>query len=316
VEERIIRGMAGSTLLEYLEWLVEGEPFGEAEVELVGVFQLFEGQEVFPFGVVLDAGDAVGEGVVDGEVEGFCSYFGAGGWDFAEDEAGCCGFAEDSGGVAGGVAIDLGAGGVGGVSGDVGGGEGDGVGECHVAVYPAEDAGVAGCDLVDVLAGGEFGSGPEGVVPAAAFEPDAGPGFGGVGADALLHLGEGFDSVEVDGELLLSSGGHVGVGVVEAGHREGAVEVDDAGLWGFQLEDLGVSSGGENFSVGDGEGLNFCGGGGWVVGTEMGSGEDISVEIDGVRRGILCLSEGGEEQDCGESEGFHEWSVSRSSSEV
>ena len=99
-----------------------------------------------------------------------------------------------------------------------------------MAVDPAEDAGVAGGDLVDVLAGGEFGAGPEGVVPAAALEPGLGFGLGGVDANALLHLGQGFDSVEVDGELLLAGCGHVGVSVVEAGHREGAVEVDDFGF--------------------------------------------------------------------------------------
>ncbi len=33
--------------------------------------------------------------------------------------------------------------------------------------------------------------------------------------------------VEVDGEFLLAGGGDVGVGVVEAGHGEGVVEVDD-----------------------------------------------------------------------------------------
>ncbi len=58
-------------------------------------------------------------------------------------------------------------------------------------------------------------------------------GVGGVGADALLHLGEGGRAVEVDGELLLAGVGDVGVGVVEAGHGEGAVEVDDLGGWGL-----------------------------------------------------------------------------------
>ncbi len=98
-----------------------------------------------------------------------------------------------------GVAVDLGAGWVGGVGRDVGGGEGCGVGQGHVAVDAAEDAGVAGGDLVNVLAGGEFGAGPEGVVPTASDQPCSGLRRCGVGADALLHLGEGFDSVEVDG---------------------------------------------------------------------------------------------------------------------
>ncbi len=44
----------------------KAQPLGYAEVEFAGVLELFQGEEVFPFGVVLDAGDAVGEGVVDG----------------------------------------------------------------------------------------------------------------------------------------------------------------------------------------------------------------------------------------------------------
>ena len=312
MEERVVGGVAGATLLEDLEGLVEGEPLGEAEVELVGVLELFESEEVFPVGVVLDACDTVGEGVFDGQVEGFGALFGAGWRNFAEDQVGSGGFAEDSGGVAGGVAIDFGAGGVGGVGCDAGGGEGGGVGEGDVTVYPLEDAGVALGDRVDVLPGGEFGSGPESVIPASAFQPDAGFGFGGVDADPLLHLGKGFDSVEVDGELLVSGGGHVGVGVVESGHCEGVVEVDDAGLRDFELEHFGVGAGGEDLSVGDGQSLDLSGGGGGVVGAKVGAGEDVAVEVDGVGRGLLRGREGGEEESCGESEGFHEWSVSRS----
>jgi hypothetical protein len=150
------------------------------------------------------------------------------------------------------------------------------------------------------------------VVPAAALEPGAGFGLGGVDADALLHLGQGFDSVEVDGELLLTGGGHVGVGVVKAGHREGTVQVDDFSLRAFELEDCGVGAGGEDLSVGDGEGLDFRWGGGGIVGAEMGAGEDVAVEVDGVGRGLLGVREGGEEKSCGESKVFHEWSVSRS----
>lgn len=293
VEKRVVSGVAGTAFLEDLKGLVEGEPLGEAEVELVRVLELFEGEEVLPVGVVLDAGDAVGEGVVDGEVEGFGAVFGAGRGDFVEDEVSRGGFAEDAGGVAGGVVVDFGSLGVGGLVGDAGGGEGGGVGEGDVAVDALEDAGVAGGDGIDVLAGGEFGSGPEGVVPAAALEPGAGLGFGGVGADALLHLGKGSDSIEVDGELLAAGGGHVGVGIVEAGHCEGVVQVDDAGLRGLQFEDLGIGAGGEDLSFGDGQGLDFCGGGGGVVGAEVGAGEDVAMEVNGVRRSLLRLGEGG-----------------------
>ncbi len=233
VEERIVGWVAGAALLEDGYGLVEVEPLGDAEVELAGVFELFEGEEVPPLGVVLDGGDAVGEGVVDGYVEGLAALFECGRRDFVEDEVAGGGLAEDAGGAAGGVAVDLCAGGIGGVGGDVGGGEGGGVGEGHVAVDAGEDGWVVSGDLVDVGAGGKLVAGPEGVVPAAAEEPVAVSGGGGVVADAVLHLGEGVDAFEVDGELFAAGVGDVGVGVVEAGHGEGVVQVDDSGLWAF-----------------------------------------------------------------------------------
>ena len=187
--------MAGAALLEDIDGLVEVDPLGDAEGEFVGVLEFFEGEEVVPVGVVLDAGDAVGEDVGDGDGEGLAALFEGRRRNFAEDEGvgGC--FAEDAGGGAGGVAVDLGAGGVGGGGGDVGGGEGGGVGDGHVAVDAAEDGGVAGGDLVEVGAGGEFVVGPEGVVPSSALDPCAGFGGCDVGADALLHLGERVDAV-------------------------------------------------------------------------------------------------------------------------
>src|SRR5258707_892860 len=77
-----------------------------------------------------------------------CCYEGVGG-----------GFAEDAGGVSGCVAVDLCSRGVGGGGGDVGGSEGGGVGDGHVSVDSAQEGGVAGGDLVEVGAGGEFVAG-------------------------------------------------------------------------------------------------------------------------------------------------------------
>ncbi len=80
---------------------------------------------------------------------------GVGRRDVRLDEGEGGGFADDAGGVAGGVEVDLAAGGVGGGGGDAGGGEGGGVGDGDVAVGAVEDGGVAGGDGVEVLAGGE-----------------------------------------------------------------------------------------------------------------------------------------------------------------
>ncbi len=161
-----------------------------------------------------------------------------------------------------------------------------------MAVYAAEDGGVAVGYGVEVGAGGEGVVGPEGVVPSSALNPCAGFGGCDVGADALLHLGEGADADEVDGEPLAASFADVGVGVVEAGHGEGAVEVDDLGFRAFELEDGRVFACCDDFSFDDGQGGDFGWGGGWVVLAEVGAGEDVAVEIDDVGR-LLRVGAGG-----------------------
>ena len=95
------------------------------------------------------------------------------------------------------------------------------------------------------------------------------------------------------------------VGIVDAGHREGSVKVDDLSLRAFEFGDGGVSTCSEDFSVGDGEGCDFrrCRGG--IVGTEVGSSEDVAVYIDGVG-GRLGVGDACEQNDGAEREGFHE----------
>ena len=165
--------------------------------------------------------------------------------------------------------------------------------ELATAMCPSTRRKMAGWPAVTASRSVREGSlvvGPEGVVPSSALDPCAGFGGGDVDADALLHLGEGVDADEVDGELLAAGFADVGVGVVEAGHGEGAVEVDDLGLGAFEFQEVGVGAGGEDFSVGDGDGGDLGGGCGGVVWAEVGAGEDVAVEEDGV--GCLRLGEG------------------------
>ncbi len=291
VEEGVVGVVRGSSLLKDGQGEVEVEPLGDAEVELVAVLHGFEDEPVLPLGEVLDRGDAVGEGVGDGEVEGFAAGFGSWRWNLGVDEGHGWGLADDAGGVAGGVAINLAANGVGGGRGDAGGEEGGGVGDNDVAVCAVEDGGVTGGDLVEVLAGGQGARRPPGVVPAGAEDPLAGGSSGGVGADAGLHVGEGGGAVEVDGELLLASGGHVGVGIVEAGHDEGAVQVD--GLWAVTAvgKDLGVGAGEGDEAIVDAEGGDALG----LRRRKSVAGENAAVDEDGVEgAALLGRSDGGE----------------------
>ena len=192
-------------------------------MEFAGFFEVFEGLEVFPVGEVLYGGDAVGESVGYGNFEGPAALF-RGGWrDLCADEDEGGGFADDSGGFALCVVIDLTAGRVGGCGGDAGDGEGGRVDHGDVLVGAGEDGGMTCGDGINVGAVGKLLVGPDGVVPASAADPCSGGESGGEGANALLHLGEGGDMVEVDGELIAAGVGDVSVGVVEAGRCEGVV---------------------------------------------------------------------------------------------
>ncbi len=152
---------------------------------------------------------------------------------------------------------------------------------------------MAGGDGVDCLPGGERFVGPEGLVPAAAEDPGAGVGGGGESLDALEHIGEGACTGEIDGEhLLLAGGEEVDMGVVEAGHDEGAVEVDDRRVRGFCGEDLAVGACGGDDAVADGKGGNVGGGGGGVGCLEVCAGEDPAAGVDGV--GACGAGRGGE----------------------
>ncbi len=126
MEERIVGGVAGALLLEGREGEGEVEPLGDAEGEFPLALEVFEDEEVVEGGgVVLDAGDTVGEGVVDGGEQGRLAFGGCGRRDLAFDEARGGGFSDDAGEGSGGVVVQLAAGWVGRGRGDAGGGQGE-----------------------------------------------------------------------------------------------------------------------------------------------------------------------------------------------
>ena len=165
---------------------------------------------------------------------------------------------------------------------------------------------MAGGDWSRSVRVGRFAVGPEGVIPAAALNPFAGFGGRDVDADALLHLGEGVGADEIDGEFWRPAWpmwvwASLKPGIAKAPFRSMTLV-----FGGLQFEQVCVGARGEDFSVGDRYCGDFCRGGGWVVGAEVGAGEDVAVNEDGVRRCGLRRSERRDEQECGESEGFHE----------
>ena len=67
--------------------------------------------------------------------------------------------------------------------------------------------------------------------------------------DALLHFRERLRTLQIDIELLKAAVGQMGVGVVEAGHDEAAVQVEDFGIGTARFFDLVVRPESQDFAV-------------------------------------------------------------------
>ena len=89
----------------------------------------------------------------------------------------------------------------------------------------------------------------------------------------------------------------MGVSVVEAGHGEGAVQVDDLGGPGDarKFGRLGVGAGEDDASAGDGKCLNTLG----LRGEQVDAGEDVTVADEGVDVGCGRLGKDGGGEDGG-----------------
>ncbi len=223
----MVRGIvSGALLFERVDGCTEGQPLGDAQGQLAFALHLLHDEEVFPIGVVLRGGEAVGDGVGHCEFEAAAPLRFAAGRNVLSNEFHPRGFAEDAGRLALGVAIDLATCRVGGSAGNASGGECCRVGDGDVSIDAAKDGGMACCDGVDIASGGQSLVGPEGVIPAATRDPVT-LGCAGRGElNAPLHFGEGGAPGEVDLQLDHASVAEMHMRIVEAGHDKGAVEID------------------------------------------------------------------------------------------
>ncbi len=243
------------------------------------------------------------ERVLDGEFEGLAAHVIAGRRDVFFDEGTRGSFADDACGLTRGVAIDVAAEGIGCGGVDASGFECGGVGHSDVAVDAFEECRVSARDGVEILSRGQSFCGPLGVVPAAAEDPCMRIVESlRVGGDARLHLGERRDAVEVGCKALQAGVGDVRVGVVEAGHREGAVEVDLLRFGRGALQDFVAGAGEYDAVTGDADGLHSLRCGVVLDRVQADAGEDVAVVVDGVA--ALGVCGGGEyaedaEQSCG-----------------
>ena len=168
------------------------------------------------------------------------------------------GLAEDAGGLAVFVHVEVGPLGLGGVLGDAGHLDGQGVGADRVAAGPLQHQGVLGGDFVQVVAVHHPGLVGEVVlVPARAVEegPRRRLGAGDEVAGDLFDLGHGGAAVHVDGLQVLPHEVEVHVAVVEAGHHSAALGVVLPGAGGGGGPALLVGANGLDDPVFDADGL-------------------------------------------------------------
>ena len=138
----------------------EGEPLGDAELEAAFLFELFVDEEVLPVAEVLHAGDAVGEGVGDGELVALAALGGGGRRNEGVDEGSCAdsrrmpvGWPWASRSMAppcGGTVLPVMP-------------AAASAAELAMAMWPSmrsKECGMAGGDFVEILAGGEDLGGP------------------------------------------------------------------------------------------------------------------------------------------------------------
>ena len=82
-------------------------------------------------------------------------------------------------------------------------------------------------DRIEVLAGGQCFIRPPGLVPARPQKPGAILCFECGMLDACFHLSQRSDTVQINGKFLPACGAKVRMGIVEAGHDECALEIDE-----------------------------------------------------------------------------------------
>src|SRR5579862_6626097 len=102
-----------------IERLIEGQPLADAGRELAVFFDLLEDMEVFPGGVVLHRGDAPLGGFGERKFHGLPALV-VGGWRDRVSQGLPRRLAEDSSGLAVGIAVDLAALGIAAGEGDAG----------------------------------------------------------------------------------------------------------------------------------------------------------------------------------------------------
>ncbi len=267
-------------LLERLDGIGEGQPFGDAHRQMVLVLQLLHHQEVVPLGVILHAGDAVNGRIGQCQRECPLALGRRRRRDLLDDHLHRRVFAHDAGELACAVVIELAALGIGRSARDASRVKRRGVHDGDVAIDALEERRMSVRHGVELLPRGQRLLRPQCVVPAAALQPLAG-GCGLCGAlDAIEHLLQRFASREIDGELDAAGVAQMGMRIVDAGHGKGAAEIDEPRLRPFRLQQRLICTGRGDESIPHRDRADEV----QLALAEAHAGQDVAVVVDGVRR--------------------------------
>src|SRR5205814_6854340 len=93
-------------------------------------------------------------------------------------------------------------------------------------------------DFIDIPPAGQFLYRPESLVPTATHDPFAGPCGFHSSPNPIAELGQRLHPHQVHSQPLETGAGQMQMGVIESGHHEMAVEIDDSSFGPLQFENV------------------------------------------------------------------------------
>src|SRR5580704_7914781 len=200
--------------------------------------------------------------------------------------------AQDSGGLASFVAVDVAALRIAAGQVDAAELQGARVGDSDVAVDAHQKYGMTIGNFIEIPARGRDFNRPESFIPAGADDPLTGLGVFDSFREALAQFVERLHAGHVDAHLGAAAIVEMQVRVVESGHDEVSVEIDDLRLRAFESENVDTFADGLDAVAANGNGfLAVDGGERSVVGH---AGVDVGVGKDDVGAGASVLRGAGE----------------------
>ena len=198
------------------------QPLGDADGEFPFAFQLTQGKEILPTGIILNGGDPVAGGLGQRQGQPAFSLLGSEVGDETADKSGGFLF-EPSGWFPHRVPYDFAAFGVESQPSDTGLFEREGIGHPRVAVHASEEHRMATGDRVQVPTRRHAILSPQRMVPATARDPFSGSIVAHAVANTPLEFGYRAGGFHLDAQHSPACAAQVGAGVVETGHDEPAL---------------------------------------------------------------------------------------------